>query len=84
MTSRVVHIRVIVVCQDYLSLSRFKRELTTAKESKTPLVCFWIGSVPNRHTLRDELFDELLYDNDQDTYFGMILDKIVDIAPAIE
>ena len=32
-----VHIRVIVVCQDYLSLSRFKRELTTAKESKTDL-----------------------------------------------
>ena len=30
------------------------------------------------------MFDELLYDNDQDTYFGMILDKIVDIAPAIE
>ena len=79
-----VHVRVIVVCQDYFRLSKFQRELTTAKESKTPLVCFWIGSEPNRDTLQDELFDELVYDNDQDTYFKLILDKIVDIAPTVE
>ena len=79
-----VHIRVIVVCQAYLRLSNFKRELTKAKESKAALVCFWIGSEPNRDTLQDELFDELVYDNDQDTYFKLILDKIVDITPTVE
>ena len=79
-----VHVRVIVVCQNYWRLSKFQRELTIAKESKTPLAWFWIGSEPNRDTLGDKLFDELVYDNDQDTYFKLIHDKIVDIAPTVE
>ena len=72
-----VRATVIVVCRDYLRLSRFQRELTKARESKTPLVCVWLESEePKRNNVGDELFDELIYDNDQNSLLGMVLDKM--------
>ena len=44
MKSLRVHVRVIVVCLDYLRLGQFYRQLDKARESKTPLVFVWIGS----------------------------------------
>ena len=62
---------VIIVCRDYLRLSRFQRELTKARESKTPLVCVWLESEePNGNNVHG--FDELIYDNDQNRFHEMI------------
>ena len=69
---------VVVVCSDYLRLSRFQRELTKARESKTPLVYVWLESKePKRlNNLHGVLFDELIYDNDENRFHEMVLEKI--------
>ena len=81
-----VHVRVIVVCRGYVGHAKFEEELARARESKTPLVFVWFGSQePNRNTVRNDLFDELIYNNDdQNTFYGMVLGKIVNIVLQIE
>ena len=67
----------IVVCGDYLRLSRFQRELTKARESKTPLVYVWLESEkPKLNNLHGVHSDELIYDNDGNRFHEMVLEKI--------
>ena len=88
-TTSPIHVRVIVVCWQYMQLNAFNRELAKAVDSKTPLVYVWIKSEEETSkdidTLaQDELFDELIHDDNQASLFRMVLAKIIESASQFE
>ena len=88
-TTSPIHVRVIVVCRQYMQLNAFNRELAKAVESDTPLVYVWIKSEKETSkdidTLaQDELFAELIHDNNQASLIRMVLAKIIDSASQFE
>ena len=72
--SQHVHVRLIVMCREYS-----RRQLHEARQSEMPLFVVWLESEePTRETVQDDLlFDELIYDNNLNNLFDMVLGNVV-------